>query len=718
MSDSKKKSSKSKVKKVKESKKNRSSSFSISGPVGPPVLMNSASPSTAPPPPSSPAEEKVKGAIEAWLGVDGEAPPDPSLSAAASGGEAAAPAAPRERKWRQKMKTLESSASLLDDGSPQSGAGDASPAAPCSPGPERGGTPNAAQNSASAAQANGGGAAGGPPGSAGPKLMQLSKDMRTNVVNEIIQTEEDYVRDLDVIVNTYLLGLRNQEKLLAPKDLDLIFSNTEQLLAINTELLRDLGRGRGDPTCDVESAKGVAEAFIRLGPYLKSYTVYCAQQQHAVAHLTQLAQKNERLAEVLNHYKSTPAARKLDLPSYLIKPVQRICKYPLLLRELIKATPEGHADHAPLKQAESMVQLVASAINEGKRSAEATDWLFDLQNRIEGAAQIGLMAPARKFIRSGPVKQITAERKVREDFYFLFNDLLLVVEPLRKEDHYLLLAHFPFGATLVNAEPGTMPSPNAFELVHLGHSKMILYMDTEREKEELFYELAALIRAAKGEVIEAPPEWRRSVVGKAVPKPPSRLSLSPSGSPAPPGPPSPGPPSPTPSTSSSSSSSPSRASFSATPSRASFSGPSSGDRQQPAKPPPPPPAGGRSSPAPSVSARPVSAVIPAHKPVPSPKDAARPASEIAPAQRQPVAPAPGPTTARGAAATECCHSCKTPYSKPDQRFCTHCGGARQSPSSTTSTTTSTTSTTSSGYSAPSKLAHRNTVYKYQPSTEI
>lgn len=56
-----------------------------------------------------------------------------------------------------------------------------------------------------------------------------------------------------------------------------------------------------------------------------------------------------------------------DLASIVIKPVQRILKYPLLINELIKCTEDGHTDWEPLQRAMEMITDIAQSINENKR---------------------------------------------------------------------------------------------------------------------------------------------------------------------------------------------------------------------------------------------------------------------------------------------------------------------------------------------------------------
>lgn len=68
----------------------------------------------------------------------------------------------------------------------------------------------------------------------------------------------------------------------------------------------------------------------------------------------------------------------LDMGSLLIKPVQRIMKYPLLLWELWQATPEDHPDHRPLQEAFTAAKIINVNINEFKRRKDIGEISFPL----------------------------------------------------------------------------------------------------------------------------------------------------------------------------------------------------------------------------------------------------------------------------------------------------------------------------------------------------
>lgn len=67
------------------------------------------------------------------------------------------------------------------------------------------------------------------------------------------------------------------------------------------------------------------------------------------------------------HLSSRGKANYINLGSFLIKPVQRVMRYPLLLTELLGATPESHHDRPQLTQAVQAAKEINININEHKR---------------------------------------------------------------------------------------------------------------------------------------------------------------------------------------------------------------------------------------------------------------------------------------------------------------------------------------------------------------
>lgn len=87
-------------------------------------------------------------------------------------------------------------------------------------------------------------------------------------------------------------------------------------------------------------------------PCLSSYTPYCSNQVKAKALLDQKKQ-DRRVQDFLQRCLQSPFSRKLDLWNFLDIPRSRLVKYPLLLREILKHTPNDHADRQHLDDAVS-----------------------------------------------------------------------------------------------------------------------------------------------------------------------------------------------------------------------------------------------------------------------------------------------------------------------------------------------------------------------------
>lgn len=196
----------------------------------------------------------------------------------------------------------------------------------------------------------------GTPGSAKPSRLE-------RVAREIVETERAYVRDLRSIVEDYLGPLLDGGVLgLSAEQVGTLFANIEDIYEFSSELLEDLEGS--------SSAGGIAECFVQRSEDFDIYTLYCMNYPSSLALLRELSLSppaamwlQERQAQ-LHH--------SLPLQSFLLKPVQRILKYHLLLQELGKHWAEGPDAGGREMVEEAIVSMTAVAwyINDMKRKQE------------------------------------------------------------------------------------------------------------------------------------------------------------------------------------------------------------------------------------------------------------------------------------------------------------------------------------------------------------
>ncbi|KAF2975264.1 hypothetical protein EK904_009137 [Melospiza melodia maxima] len=151
-------------------------------------------------------------------------------------------------------------------------------------------------------------------------------------------------------------------------DFEGLFGNIHMVINFSKQLLSAL-----------EASDAIGPVFLTHRAELESvYRVYCQNHDEAIA-LLETYEKDEKLQklllELLDSLRFEPpqvAATRgctnyINLGSFLIKPVQRVMRYPLLLMELLSATPEAHPDKAPLTAAVLAVKEINVNINEYKR---------------------------------------------------------------------------------------------------------------------------------------------------------------------------------------------------------------------------------------------------------------------------------------------------------------------------------------------------------------
>lgn len=140
------------------------------------------------------------------------------------------------------------------------------------------------------------------------------------------------------------------------------------------------------------------------------YKTYITRHPAALSHLNSLP-PSPALTAYLNHSRTlaTSLTHAWDLPSLLIKPVQRLLKYSLLLTAIIAETPDTHPDKENLKLARENMEDVARGVNEDRRRWEVVKEVLNTKPG-EGKGKKGLSVPASvnigrmKGLRSGKEK--------------------------------------------------------------------------------------------------------------------------------------------------------------------------------------------------------------------------------------------------------------------------------------------------------------------------
>ena len=163
-----------------------------------------------------------------------------------------------------------------------------------------------------------------------------------NLCEEIRLTEAAYVDDLRAMLTVFVRPARKLD-MLSEKEKAAIFSNIEELLLPAEALLEKLQR-EGEPVSTI------AEAFIGIAPFFKLYCSYCQNYTLALSTLRKL-QGAGPFAEYLASQSARKEAKGLPLEAFLIKPVQRLTKYPLFFHGLLKVRAASHTPDAPLASA-------------------------------------------------------------------------------------------------------------------------------------------------------------------------------------------------------------------------------------------------------------------------------------------------------------------------------------------------------------------------------
>ncbi|KAF7720621.1 RHO1 GDP-GTP exchange protein 2 [Apophysomyces ossiformis] len=316
-----------------------------------------------------------------------------------------------------------------------------------------------------------------------------SEIKRQEAIHEIIYTEEDYVRDLTLLDELYATSLRSAQCIEEDRRQEFcsnVFNNYIDILQIHKELYRDLRDHQS--YCQSQSTGGfvdeVGDIFLRhLPKFMEAYAKY---GPHVV--LAEYAVKKEMNDNILFknfiHEKERQAeCRKLPFRHFIILPVTRLQRYPLLIGAILKKTPDDHPDKEQLTKCSEMLKAIANRMDELTATTKNTLRVFEINDRIRfkpgQTHDLQLLEPGRKLIHEGPLMRrshIVIESL--ELHVFLFDHMLLMtkVRKTLENDEEYHISKRPIPLELLHVQEATEGFAVGFRSLSTTHSSTIASM--------------------------------------------------------------------------------------------------------------------------------------------------------------------------------------------------------------------------------------------------
>ncbi|KAI6657224.1 Rho guanine nucleotide exchange factor 4-like [Oopsacas minuta] len=260
-----------------------------------------------------------------------------------------------------------------------------------------------------------------------PAVSKLSQDeMRYRVIEELVSTERNFLKSLKIVIKcrdecVKRVGTLRPDSLFTTIEIQQVFNNIEELYHFEEIFLRELNE------CVKEykyESSMVGNLFVRHEQGFKDvYIPYCNNQTVSSCRLSMLMEDTRHL-QFFRSFTVLTTEDKLPIEAYLLKPVQKICKYHLQLKELLKSTSPSHPDHPHVEQALEVMKGVTANINEKKRRIDNLPTILSLQHSIDNWIGPDILDNSTTLLQSGKLYKISKGHSQERKFY-LFDNLLL-----------------------------------------------------------------------------------------------------------------------------------------------------------------------------------------------------------------------------------------------------------------------------------------------------
>ncbi|XP_016400298.1 FERM, RhoGEF and pleckstrin domain-containing protein 2 isoform X2 [Sinocyclocheilus rhinocerous] len=285
------------------------------------------------------------------------------------------------------------------------------------------------------------------------------------IAKEILTTERTYLKDLEVITVWFRSAVIKENAM--PEGLmTLLFSNIDPIYEFHRGFLKEIdqrlalweGRSNAHVKGDYQR---IGDVMLRNMSALKEFTGYLQKHDEV---LTELEKATKRVKKLETVYKEFELQKVCYLPlnTFLLKPIQRLMHYKLILERLCKHYAPQHRDYDDCKEALKEVAEIAAQLQSSLIRLENFQKLTELQRDLIGIEN--LTAPGREFIREGCLYKLT-KKGLQQRMFFLFSDMLLYTSKgVTATNQFKVHGQLPLHGMIVEESENEWSVPHCFTI--------------------------------------------------------------------------------------------------------------------------------------------------------------------------------------------------------------------------------------------------------------
>ncbi|KAH9951090.1 Dbl-like domain-containing protein [Amylocystis lapponica] len=267
---------------------------------------------------------------------------------------------------------------------------------------------------------------------------------RQSVIFELIKGEMDYVKDLENIEVMYVAPLREMDPPIIPRDrldqfIEDVFHNFAELHVHHRKMLNTFHEIQREEHPIIRSV--TAAVYDAVLNFREAYMEYIPNYPIAAYRIDDEMANNPAFKQFVEQCTRHPDAHRLDMKNFINRPIPRLLRYDLLLKNILEETPEGHEDRDTIPQVLEVIKALGKESEPGvvsaKQKVEVWRYNSNLVFKTGEVIDMDLLNENRSLIHTGKLLRQPDTgfewSGWTELFVLLFDNYLVMTKPKEKD---------------------------------------------------------------------------------------------------------------------------------------------------------------------------------------------------------------------------------------------------------------------------------------------